>query len=544
MAKVQARGRKQKGGNHTFAQIPTSRLPRSRFDRSNGLITAFDSGFLVPVFCDEVLPGDTCDLKVSTFARMSTPIHPVMDNMHLDMFFFFVPDRLLWDNFEKFMGAQDDPGDPVDFVIPEIVEAVGVAENSISDYIGIPPGVPVTFNAKWHRAYNLIFKDWFRSEDLQDSPVINLGDGPDDIADYALLRRGKRHDYFTSALPFPQKGEAVELSIGGTAVVTGITGDIDPNSDDIPIFIGVDGGSAAALFAVDDSVGGVNTVLLGSSTTNRHGNVKWDDPKLGWTQTGTGSADLSTATGATINAIRQSVALQQLYEKDARGGTRYTEIVKAHFGVTSPDARLQRPEFLGGGHTSIEVNPVPQTSETDGSAQGTLAAFVTSSGQTRGFMKSFTEHGVIIGLACVRADLTYQQGLHRMFTRRTKHDLYWSDFAHLGEQNVLSGEIFHDGTSGDDDVFGYQERFAEYRFKPSQVTSVMRSSHSVSLDTWHLAQDFATRPTLNAAFIEENPPINRVVAVDTEPQFIFNMWCEYYCTRIMPTYSVPGLERF
>lgn len=520
-------------GPNRFAAIPSVNLPRSTFDRSHGHQTTFDAGYLIPVYVDEVLPGDTVKLRTSSFVRMATPLKPVMDNMYLDIFFFSVPLRLLWDNFQKFMGEQDNPGDSTDFLTPITTSpGGGYAANSLQDYMGIPPGVAGLEHNSFHmRAYNLIYNQWFRPQDITDSKVVDTDDGPDTPGDYVLLRRGKRHDYFTAALPFPQKGPAVPLPLGTTAPVIG-SGNLQPEF--------TSPGSTGALYhptvqtgiALPGTVGGAYFTSTGSGTSGASLDLEWSDPKL--------VADLSMATAATINSIRTAFQIQKLYERDARGGTRYTEIVRSHFSVISPDARLQRPEYLGGGSSKINVHPVAVTAATV-DVVGTLAAYATGGSVNQGFVKSFTEHAVLIGLAMVRADLRYQQGLNRMWSRRTRFDYFWPSFQSLGEQEVLSREIFADGSANDDDIFGYQERYAEYRYKPSVISGTFRSSHPQSLDVWHLAQDFATRPVLNDTFIDETPPMDRVIAVPSEPDFLADFWFSQNHVRPMPTYGVPGL---
>lgn len=513
---------------HQFSQIPRAEIQRSSFNRSHGYKTTFDSGYLVPFYIDEVLPGDTFNLKCTLFARLATPIVPFMDNMFMETFFFFVPNRLLWDNWQKFNGEQENPGDPTDFLIPTIKNTSSFTVGGIADYFGIPTGVNnLEVNALPFRAYNLIYNEWFRDENLQDSLPVDKGDGPDDVADYKLVRRGKRHDYFTSALPWPQKGPGVEIPLGTSAPVLGFKDISVPNLVTTP---------GAVL--VSESFSGDGRVL----TTKAPFTASKSTVNALSTDVSGVYADLSTATAYTINSLRQAFQVQRLYERDARGGTRYTEILRAHFGVVSPDARLQRPEYLGGSSSPININPVQQTSATDStSPQGNLAAFGLTSSKIHGFTKSFVEHGYIIGLVNVRADLTYQQGLQRLWSRQTRFDFYWPALAHLGEQAVLNKEIYAQGTVADDEVFGYQERYAEYRYYPSLITGKFRSTYAQPLDMWHLSQKFDSLPTLSAQFIEDNPPVSRVIAVQDEPQFLLDTYFSLNCVRPMPVYSVPGL---
>lgn len=498
---------------HEFSRVPKADIQRSTFNRSHDLKTTFDAGYLVPIFVDEALPGDTFTLNTTAFGRLATPINPVMDNIHIETFFFAVPYRLVWDNWEKFCGAQDNPGDSTDYLMPTVTTTA--ANGSLYDYFGIPTGVSLTFNNMAGRAYNLIWNEWFRDENLQDSVQVDKSDGPDTDTNYTLLKRGKRHDYFTSCLPWPQKGDAVNLPLGGKA------------------FLKADVGTSVDLTAISTDSDYQKFGTNGSKL--QFAGLAADDSANLY-------ADLTSATAATINELREAFQIQRLYERDARGGTRYTEIVQSHFGVTSPDARLQRPEYLGGGKDAINIHPISQTSSTDTTTpQGNMSAFGTTGFGGHGFSKSFTEHSVVIGLINVYADLTYQQGLNRMFSRSDRWDMYWPALAHLGEQAVLNKEIYAQGTADDDGVFGYQERFAEYRYKPSMVTGQFRSNYAQSLDVWHLAQDFSALPALNASFIEENPPIDRVIAVPSEPHVILDAFFNLKCARPMPTYSVPGL---
>ena len=513
--------------NHKFSEVPEANIQRSTFNRSHGLKTTFDAGYLVPIYFDEAYPGDTFTMNAKAFGRLSTPIHPIFDNLKVNTYFFAVPLRLLWDNFEKMMGEQDNPTDSIDYLCPQIVNA-NIVNSTLYDYFGIPTQIAnTTFNNFAGRCYNLIYNEWFRDENLQDSVVVDKDDGPDDIADYVLLKKNKTHDFFTSQLPWPQKGDAVQLPLGSSAPVLGIY----HNPVDV---------STAAVNYIDYNSASWNTVGLPQRGTSA-------EQFLDVLTDGTPQvyADLSEAVGATVNELRESFAIQHLLEANARFGSRYTEIILGHFGVHSADSRLQRPEYIGGGYSNLQMDPIPQTSSTDTTTpQGNLSAqSYVSLSQGHNFTKSFTEHSVVIGMACVTADLTYQQGLNRMFQRRDRWDFYWPALANIGEQATKNSELYYQGTSADDNTFGYQEAWAELRYKPSQITGRFRSNYAQTLDSWHLSQEFSSLPVLNSSFIQENPPIDRVVAVTTEPDLIMDWYFDYVCTRPMPVYSIPGLQR-
>lgn len=520
---------------HQFAEVPHADIQRSTFDRSHGLKTTFNAGQLVPIYVDEALPGDTFSCNLTAFSRLATPIHPTMDNAFMDSHFFAVPVRLVWDDFEEFMGEtktykaagptrlDGTPDFTVAAPIPPTITAggSGEAEQSLSDYFGIPTKVAgLEFSALWHRAYTLVWNDWFRDENLQAPKTILTTSGAD-ATTYALLNRGKKHDYFTSALPWPQKGADVTIPLGTRAE---IAVDANRTSNGANPYLTVEANGATASLRAD------GTWLIPYT----------DD-------TGTALyADLTDATSATINQLRLAFATQKFLEIQARGGSRYIEVIKNHFNVTSPDARLQRPEYLGGGSSPVNISPVAQTSSTDATTpQGNLSAIGTTVLSGHSFTKSFTEHTIVIGMVSVRTDLTYQQGLNRMFSRETIYDYYWPTLSTIGEQAVKNKEIYAQGSAADDTTFGYQERYAEYRYKPSSITGKFRSNATGTLESWHYAQEYSSLPLLGDSWIQvTDTNVQRTLAVASEPQFIFDSLFKLKCTRPMPVNSIPGGTHF
>lgn len=523
-----------------FAQVPSAQIERSTFDRSHGYKTTINQQVIYPIFVDEVLPGDTFNMKSTAFGRFATLLHPIMDNLYLDTHFFWVPNRLVWTNWVNFMGERANPTDnPESYSVPKTSIDLNRQDPTldIASYMGIPfaqgsgPSM-IEVNALPFRAYSLIWNYWFRDQNFMIAAPVPTGNGPDDYDTlYNLQSRSKKHDYFTSALPWPQKGSPVYVPLGNSAPV-----------------LSNEASGGTGLVKMRANIAGSNRQIYaatGGNTVGYQGATVSSDVNMYWPNTSAESglmADLTQATALTINDLRTSFQIQRMLERDARSGTRYKEIILSHYNVNMPDAQWQ-PEYLGGGHTMLNVSPVAATYTGAEVSTGDLGAVSTVLG-TASWSKSFTEHGFVIGVVSVRSDLTYQNGVERFWSRTTRYDYYWPTLAHLGEQAILNKEIYASGSAApgvDDTIWGYQERYAEYRYKPGRITGQMASNFEQSLDTWHIAQDFAAVPPLNATFLLDIPSLDRVVAVPSQPKFLLDVWFDYKCSRAMPTYSVPGL---
>ena len=524
-----AANKKLPGNNKNFGATPPAQVSRSTFNLSKNWKGTFDAGQLIPFFVSEGLPGDTRKIRVSAICRMATPIKPLFDNIYLDFHFWWVPCRQLWDNFTKMMGEQENPGDTIDYLAPQLsINSTGGEGKTLADNMGLIPPESIQVELGYFvasmpfRAYARIYNYHYRDQNLIDSVVQDTDDGPDTLSDYPVRRRGKRHDYLTASLPFQQKGDPVSIDLGGSAP---IFTDVEAG------FVGIGLGENATQWRTLDPA----PVSL-SHTTGTNGSA-------------TMFADLGSATGISITELRQSIAMQHVLERDARSGSRYPEILLSRFRVMDPQMLvLQRPEYLGGGTKSITITPVPQTTPTDivpdVSPQGNLAATGTAMVDGIGFTRSFTEHGYIMGIVSARADLTYQQGVERMWNRRARFDWFHPELAHLSEQAVLQKEIYVTGNVEQDDAtWGFIGAYDDYRYGQSLITGKFRSSDPDSLEIWHASQYFANSPTLNQTFIEENPPIDRLVATPDEPQFLMDAFISDIAARPIPISGIPGLSR-
>lgn len=541
-----------------FSLAPHVDISRSRFDRSASLKTSFNAGDIVPFFLDEVLPGDTFSVDTSKVVRLQTLLTPMMDNVYLDTYYFFVPNRLIWNHWKEFCGENTESAwiPETVYTLPQITSPAGSgwSVGTIADYFGIPTGVPnLSVNALPFRAYALIINEWFRDQNLQDPLVVPLDDSTvagvntgTFVTDVAKGGKpfiaAKYHDYFTSCLPSPQKGPDVLIpsATSGEFPVVTRSQTIDSSLITVPLHV-------QHLTTQANS----NSPLLFSSNGSQISNQGVETTEVTGSNNGTPVfnnlyAVSSGGLGASINQLRLAFQIQKYYEQLARGGSRYTEVVRSFFGVVSPDARLQRPEYLGGNRVPINVNQIVQQSGTEANStpQGTVVGQSLTTDSHSDFTKSFTEHGYVIGLMVARYDHTYQQGLSRMWSRKDKLDFYWPVFANIGEQPVKNKEIYAQGNAKDDEVFGYQEAWADYRYKPNQVTGEMRSAYTQSLDVWHLADDYDTLPSLSDSWIREDKAnLDRVLAVasSVSNQFFADIYVKNYVTRPMPMYSVPGL---
>ena len=543
-----------------FSQIPRANIRRARFKRDYSNTTTINEGDIVPIYVDEVLPGDTVSLTQNSLVRMATPIYPVMDNCYMDIYYFFCPNRLVWEHWENLMGQNDDSywAPKTEYSVPQLTApSGGWKQGTIADYMGIPTKVSnISINALPFRAYARIWNEWFRDENLQQPVYQTTGDSttngnnlePNNI--YSAIgggkpsKAGKMHDYFTSCLPEPQKGEAsavpIDIALNAEVITTARSHDI--------------GGTALFWKPVSGNATANRNYQIGASFVTAEygvaeaaGTFNEGNAPLLVAPSNLELRESNTATSISINELRQAIAIQHILEADARGGTRYTELLKNEFGVTSPDSRLQRTEYIGGTRITININQVIQQSATDTtSPQGNTAAYSLTTSRNKMMSYSATEHGYILGLAVIRVDHSYQQGLRRMWSRKRRFDFYHPMLANLGEMEVLNKEIYCQGTDEDDDVFGYQEAWADYRYHPNMVTGEMRSNYEQSLDAWHYADYYKSLPVLSSEWIQEGKEnIDRTIAVQSEisHQFIANFYFDQTWTRPMPIYSVPGLEK-
>ena len=531
-----------------FAQNPQVGVSRSRFQRNSDNKTTFNTGDLIPVYLDEVLPGDTHQIDVACVMRMATPIFPVMDNAFCDFYFFFVPNRLLWEHWKEFMGENKETAwtPKTEYSVPQVTApAGGWAEGTLADYMGLPTKVEgISVSALPGRAYGLIYNEWFRNQNVTQPTLVEVTDatttGKNDGSttnDSAItlakpLKAAKVFDYYTGALPEPQKGEPITVPLSGNAPIN-----LYNKNDEIlysKVRLTTNGTYTDSKYKEltgDKNAGYPTTLMLSNNPVGEAAEPAYL------------RADLTSVTAATINQLRQAFQIQKLLEKDARGGTRYREVLREHFGVISPDSRMQIPEYLGGYRLPINVSQVIQTSSTDGTSPlGNTAALSVTTMNKPMFTKSFTEHGLIMGLAVVRTDQTYQQGIERMWSRKGRYDYYWPVLANIGEQAILNKEIYAQGNTKDEEAFGYQEAWADYRYKPSKVTGLFRSNAAQSLDAWHYAQDYNALPTLSTAWMEQtDTEMKRTLAVQSQPDFIADFYFMNKTTRCMPVYSIPGL---
>lgn len=577
--------------NSRFSVNPTNiDISRSTFSRNSSLKTSFNVGDIVPIYLDEVLPGDTFNVKTSKVVRLQTLITPMMDNLYLDTYFFFVPNRLVWEHWQNFMGENTDSAwiPSVEYEVPQITAPAdtGWTKGTIADYFGVPTNIPnLSISALPFRAYALIINDWFRDQNLSNPlniPVndttiqgVNTGVFVTDVVKGGLpYKASKYHDYFTSALPGPQKGPNVSIGLSGDAPVFGnggslsfVTSYTDHHQQGFFMPVRYTAQPKSGQSTGYTTIGlnqGTSHLVSDPSKLSPPGydtNIDEFNPSTTYNSIGVPSkefldanqfpygytglvADLGLANSISVNALRLAFQIQKLYEKDARGGSRYIELLKSHFGVTSPDARLQRPEYLGGNRLPISINQVVQQSETAKTPQGNVAGYSVTTDTHSDFTKSFVEHGFIIGLAVVRYDHTYQQGLQRFWSRKDRFDYYWPVLANIGEQPILNKEIYAQGNDKDNEVFGYQEAWADYRYKPSIVTGEMRSNYQTSLDSWHLADDYNSLPYLSSSWIaEDQSNVDRVLAVQSSVsnQLFGDFYFQCKTTRAMPLYSIPGL---